>query len=645
MADREARVRLALQASAYMGGLNQVTQKTQAAFRSMARVGAKVGRGMFDGGKAAADSMLRTTKHVVGIAATLGGAFSLERALTESVQMQSRFRDIAFNVNKIAGSTTSWQEMQTMIEGAASRTSRRTGEMADAFQTVFAATGDAKFAAASLDAIGTAATASGESVSDLANAAQILQRKFGIGAKELPDALARMVEKTGVGGASLSEMGNRFAMMAGEASAAGIAGKEGVSQLLGMMKQWDSAAGEKLAPAMKNLLQMVKAGTTQMKAFRKATGIDADKLQGLDKFKAMLSGKGRAQAELMFTGDMRTVFGQLVQPFDDTVKKAKAAGKSQKEAEAMGVQAFEASLTKMGESAASYTKLQRAAAQRAKDDPMVHVREAQETLARAFADPDMIKAIGELSKDLPALAQGAAKFVRTFIEHPYLTGGKVVAGRLAVGAAAGGLKTGGSMLIQASVKGIGEKFAADAAGSAKWRAAGKMVGIAAAALIAFEVGKSFIEGQLNKDEKGNKELNAARAQVQALTQFGGTTEQKLAAAKKLQEAQDKVARTKTNLTTEVFGTAASWITGDKSLDPDARKSGNIAGASKDLKALLASMGGGAKTADRAADAQERLAKATDKAAANMAKLGAAPGGGHGLPPKPGNAPGYIPPPS
>lgn len=516
MADHVASIRATLKANAFSAGMREAAKGVASEGKKM---GSSLGESLRHGIHGAKESLGefgRELKHMLGLAVGLGGAFEVGEQLKEAVQLQSKFRDIAYNVSEAGQQTLTWQQAQEMVEKSAAKTGQRGGEMADAFDRVFKETGNLETAEASLDAIGAAASLGKGSVRELADVVPMLQEKFGIVGKEIPDAFAVLMSKVGHGGVTLENLGFKFEQLAGAAADAGMTGAPGLAKLLDISNMLDDRLGKKATPALKGMLEKLREGTGMAKAFRQHTGVDLDKFKGLDKLKAMTSGKGRAQAELMFTGDMRTVFDQLMKPFDETVAKAKEGGKSQRDAEKEGRAALDAMFEDLGKSGASAAKLLADAGKRIKEDPLAQWRKAQETMAQAFADPELMGAVADLAKNLPAVAKAFASFVKFMIKNP-LTGGAMVAGAVGAKGFAGSMAGQAVQLLfsKGSAGHAGEEIASAATKSSAWSKAGSAIGIAAAALIAYEVGKEAIDRsfQDQADAQGGIAVAGARGET------------------------------------------------------------------------------------------------------------------------------------
>lgn len=643
MAQRDASVRLSLNAGSFAGGLRQVS-------REASRVGTQIGRAIsvplkagFAAGRNAAGALMNDIKGALKAATSLGGAIGAGAGVKNALEMRSIYADLAFNISKTGKEAVTWQQIQTAIEPVALRTSRTSHEMAGAFKEVFEATGDAEFTKASMDTIADAANATGYSVTQLANAAQIMQRKFGASTQDMPDMMAAFVEKVGVGGASIDSMGPKFAAMAGEAAAAGLKGKEGMSTLLGVMVALDSRVGEKAAPGLKMLLERLKKGSSELKNIEKKSKLEfgAD-TSAFDKIRAMLSGKGRTVIEASLTGDSRTVFDELAKPFDEAMRKAKEGGATTKEATAAGLAAFDKAMEEAGRSSLTAAKIAEDS-QKRQEEPQRKLQKAMETFYQAFTKPEMLSAMDELSQSLPKLAEGMAKIVEFVTRNPLLAGGLYAGARVGGSAAGAAVQSTALTVSKKAFAGIGAMIAEDAAKSGKWATAGKAIGVAAAALLAYELGKNQIDKALNKDQELLSKLNIATERARTIAADPqATKKEKTAALNELRAAKAAKEREGTSTLGAVFGGAAALITGDKSLDPAERGAQSRAKAGQMIEVLGGQLGDTSDNARRAAAAFDLMTTTATRAAAELNKIKGAPTGSNGLPPQPPRGPGAAP---
>jgi hypothetical protein len=666
MSEKDAKVRLELAAGGFLSMLKEIEKKAAELgqeIEGVGEAGEKAERklhpalgSMKKGFGAAKDSLAdlgKELKSTIGQVVTLGGAVSFGALVHSAVELNDLFDDIAWNVNKVAGNAETVASVQRDIETAAKDAKVPVEEMAAAYEKVFKSTGDLKYTKAALEVIGTTATASGEQVENLANVAQLLQRKFKIASADLPEAMARFVEKTGVGGKSLDDLSNRFALMAGEASEAGMAGADGISQLLGILNQLDSAVGEKADPALKAMFQTLKNGSGALKSLEKTSGIkfavDDTAFQKLEKL--LSSTRGRKAAEQVFGGEARVVFDELAKPFDEAVATAKAEGKKGKELQAAGIAAFEANLAAAGKSAMTYADVQKRF-EEAKSGPKEQLNDALNQLKASFTKPEVIASLEKLSVLLPKLAGGMSSLLEFAVNHPLLAGAGLVGGK-ALGAA--GSSIGGDLLGAAGKglagvgKSIGRDLVAQVAVSGAWKTAGANIGVAAgiavAAAVAFELGKSAIDSIYEEKGKDQSDLVSAGASAFAAKQSGDQGRM----AKEAETLRTRIETAKKNregiggFMDDTFGAAAQLFSGGE-VKGDVQAN-MIAKAEAELRELEQAMSKGAKGGDKVAQAHDRAAQAAERLAKAMDKIqppGSGGGGTNGLPPAPGNQSGSAP---
>jgi hypothetical protein len=456
MAAREASIKVTLLPQSFQSGLRRMENMTKSAGK---RMGAALRGPMTAGLKSARTElggMMSTLKNGVKTVATLGGALAFTGLAKDALQMQNTYKNIAFNVNKVAGNAVEWNDIQQMIADSVQKTGRNADDLSTAFMTVFEATGSMEFAKKSMDIIGTTATATGHSIDALATTMQLASRKFGVGPDEMEEAMTRMIEKTGVGGKGIEELSSRFALVAGEAANAGFKGAEGISELLGVLLLLDSTIGEKADPGLKLMFQTLKGGSAQFIRLKKDMGsgvtFTAD-MTAMDKMKAILSStKGRKSAEQVFTADARVVYDELAIPFDEAMEKAKARGLSQADAVKAGMEAFDANLAEASKSTMKYSEIQAEAAERVKSDPLVKFNLALARVKEAMVQPSMIAAFDKLADKLPAFADALASIITKVVDNPWGSLAAIVGGKLA-------LAFGGSMIAEVAAKGMAAMFA------------------------------------------------------------------------------------------------------------------------------------------------------------------------------------------
>ena len=134
--------------------------------------------------------------------------------------------------------------------------------------------------------------------------------------------------------------------------------------------------------------------------------------------------------------EIRKVFDELARPFDDAFKGARERGASTREATDDALRAYDAQLARFAKSNMSWTKIQDQAVSRAKNDPALKFRDAQERLLKAFTSEEMLTAIEKLAKHFPVIADVLGRIVGFAVENPYLAGGALLGGKIGGGAMA-----------------------------------------------------------------------------------------------------------------------------------------------------------------------------------------------------------------
>jgi hypothetical protein len=258
--------------------------------------------------------------------------------------------------------------------------------------------------------------------------------KFNISTDRLPEALAQFESLTGRGGPKLDELGRKFGMMAGAAAEAGFTGEEGMRTILNIMNQVDDKLESgKSEGALKRFFEVFRVGGKDVKDLEKAMGGKFEKGSGAkEKLEAVLAkgGKARAELEEKLGPDVAVMFNQMIPIFDNTMKEALAAGKTRQEATTLAVEAFDRSITGADKQTRSYADNVKAATDRLKDDPALQLQKAMNKLQEVMTSPQALESIKKLMDVLPPLAEKMAKLLEFILEHPLVSGGLAVGGKL-----------------------------------------------------------------------------------------------------------------------------------------------------------------------------------------------------------------------
>lgn len=409
----------------------------------------------------------REVKELFTTALTLGGAFSFEEGIRGAVKMRGKLSDLAFMVSEGEKKQVSWNEIHEAIAPIAEETTRSVDELAGAYEKMYSATGNRDVSEGSLKAIGTIANASGKSVESLAGIAGALNEKFKISAKQMPEALAMVVELASKGGVEFEELQNVIETTGASALSAGLSGEGGLKKMLAVaniggdalknmgkgVRQVSTLFDQMVSPEFKKKLDGLHLNVKTMnkdKTARDATAVLED---------ILVKAKGkREQLAKIFTGEQLKLVVALGHDFAETYEKTggnvEAARKS-----------FEKSLAAAGESTTNYAEIEKRASERVEQDPAAALRRAMNKIEEAFMKPKMIEAIDKIAAKLPELADWIAKGVEFATDHPLEAGAALVGGKVAAGVLPGMIGSGAVGLGKSAIKALTGGGAAAAEGA------------------------------------------------------------------------------------------------------------------------------------------------------------------------------------
>lgn len=418
-------------------------------------------------------------------AVTLGGAFTIGRGIKDAMHLQSTYRQIAFGVRDASGALLKAADVQRIAERSAAKTGQANEDMAQSFKDLLAASGDVEFSRKVLDAVGTTALATGESLGDLTTLSDQLNSKFGVGADQMLDTFAQVFSASKKGGPSFAEFAEVSGAVGAELEAAGLSGKRGLDFMLGALNATD--ASFKNLPKQVAGLKAVLRGLgekTELTKLGNQLGIDPKKLindkDAIARLKRIF-GAGRAGVKALLAPmhegeEKRTMKILFTDPFEKALSDAEKSGLK-------GQAAIDKALTVVDSGVAAFGKSNMTAAQlveeanRARNTPEAKLTEALNRLKTAFGQPEILKAIDDLAKNLPALADILAKVVGFAAKHPIIAGAAALGGKVGMdvaGEVAGGLLSKGVGALAKRVLGKGAASAAGGAAEALGGSAGEI---------------------------------------------------------------------------------------------------------------------------------------------------------------------------
>lgn len=520
MAEREASVKLTLDDGQYIVQL----KKAGDAAADAGKKGQK-GMDLFGHGIKGAKEQLKGLNDVagkaIGLVTGLAAGFSVGSALKNTVALNSQFKQLAFRVSRARDEQVRAIDIQRLAEQAAARTGTRTAEMAQAYDELFSATGDADFADNMLETIGEGMRATGQELGTLTKLADQLHTKFQVPADEMGDVFAQVFDHAQKGGPAFAEFAEVASTMGAELLQAGMGGRDGLNFMLGALVKTDDEFGN-LGKQVKGIKQILMSlgDKNQIKALAKTLGINPNvllnekdlmgrmrKVLGMGK-KGMDALKG-SMTEAEEQKALRILF---TDPFEQALADAEKSGAKGKAAIDRAVEEVELGIGQFGRSTLNGADLQAEAVERMKD-PEARLTAALETLERSFADPQIIEAIEELSQYLPDIAKAFGGFAKFVVQNPLLAGAMGIGGS----AAKGFITSAASELISGHAKGAMAAAvrieAAHVVGGMKagnlLKGAGALAAVAIAAALAKEaIDQSF---QANTEAQGGSAVALARA--------------------------------------------------------------------------------------------------------------------------------------
>lgn len=443
MAEREAAIKLTLDDGQYVAAMGKAGD---AAVRSAQR--SERAMKVFGAGVEKATTNLKalgsTAQSALGLATGLLGGMTFAGAIRGAVELDSKFKSLAFNVSRVTKEQVKAADIQKTVEQAAIATGRRTAEMADLFGELFQATGDAEFTSDMLTKIGVAATATNADVGALAKLADQLHTKFGVASDDMLDLFASMHEIE-QGGNSIAEVAGVIDTLGAEMLNAGLQGKRGIDFMIGALAATEDPLGG-IGKQVKGIKQILLSlgDTNQIKALAKALHIDPKKLLNekdlIGRLKRVLGmGKKGADALKASMGEaeeQKALKVLFLDPFEAALKRAQDAGLDTKAATAQALEDLEAHIDQFGQTVSRGSDLVKEASER-REDPERRLHAALDQLQRSFSDPKIIKAIEDLSKHLPKIADTFGKFAQFVVKNPVLSGALAVGGNAGMGFVSG----------------------------------------------------------------------------------------------------------------------------------------------------------------------------------------------------------------
>lgn len=515
---REASVKLTLDGGQYLVEMRKIGDEVETQQKKATKSAGLWGSGISKVG----DNFSRlggAIKNVVGMAATLGGAFSFASALQQTAALQAEMKSLAVAASDGGASMVSWQELQEEATGTAREWARSNEEVAQSMALLRDETGDLDFARGTVEEIAKQATRTGKSMNVLTGVVGSLNEQFGITEEQVPDALQAVIEGGRKGGVTIEELAGQLERVGPSAQLAGLRGREGLGQVLGMLNQVEGHVKKPFA-AVSKFLDMFASPEFRDKAIK--LGVKVGK-EGEDPGKMLESimqktrGSKKELAKL-FSGEQLKVAVELGKTFEDAFKGAEgnAAQKTQ-----VATEAFNKQLTDAGKTVRTAADIEAEARERLQE-PQRQLQMAMNELTAAVAQPEIIEAMRELAAMAPSFAKELGKLIKFIAKNPFMA---------MLGGA--GLSVGGSFL-QGIVGTAAQTFAkqafaggvSSAAGSSFAAAAfGPLVMVAAGAALGAAIGMA-VQDHIEQADASRRKRSSDKLRAELADEFKKTGKQR-----------------------------------------------------------------------------------------------------------------------
>jgi hypothetical protein len=419
MAEHVAAVKVKIDPAGGKRGLKELDDETKRTASSMkSALGNAVSAGM-KGAADAAKGMLSGIKSVVATAGSVLGGLGVAELVKGGLDAKSKWSDVTAGIKQAGGTAKDAAAVQAQGQKSALAWAQDSTKVADAFDAIRGETGSIDFATAAIDTVSEAARGAHKNLEGVAAVSGTLNEKFGITAKELPDALADVVGLSAKGGVSFEEMSEKLGLIGAYAKEAGLQGRSGLGQIVGMLNLADNANGsfKKGISAVGGLLEQLSttAGKNKIGA---ALGISAKDMGGnaAQQIEAVMRAtKGqKSQLEKAFGGEQLKLLVDLGRTYAASFDATKG---TVKEKTAAGAAALQQAFATASKSTVSWSDIQAEATAQMNESPQ-KIATATEKLRQAFASDQMQTALGKLIDKLPAFADMLAKFTTFAAENP-----------------------------------------------------------------------------------------------------------------------------------------------------------------------------------------------------------------------------------
>lgn len=658
MASKEASLKVTIKNQSFLAGMRQIVRKTVSSGQEMGAALTKSLKEPIKAGISSAKKSLQELgsgiKDTMKSVGTLGGAIGGASLVANALELQGLYGQVAFEMERATGKSYSVAQAQAVIASAANKTKRTHEEMATAMKTMLDRGADPTFAIASMESVGHVMNVTGQDAERLGRLMAGVSSKYGLSGKEGAAMLDRIVGTASRGKLQMEEFFEDFNEFGSLAKGAGLEGSQGLNTMLSMIEQMGpklNGTTSEVSAGLEILFERLRDAGTMERIFKEA-GATAGKMKfNRDQFSSLNIAVDQAEYltragpkamkafRAEFTGrEEKAAFDAMFKPYFDKLNSELKAGTKEATAHQKAVEEMRDHQKKLGDPMANQGKVLSQSA-RAQQTATAKMRDAMNKLSEAMTKPEMLDAINSFSENLPKLASVVASALGFIAKNPMLAMGAYAGARVGLSFASGALMSAGAKIGTAAATAIRTKAAAVGA----WGVAGRAMGVAAGAAIAYYMGQQAIK---NMYEQRDKELGGAvvgEARAAAVAGSKNLT----AKEAELKSVQAQIAELKANQSSwggwasntanQTFGAIAGGLgMTDGYTDTRADSLAKLEAAERQLEASITKQKEGANLA---ADGSKELAASAKEAAKATREVAAAMKGLGGLHTGPGHAQG------
>lgn len=420
MADKTAQIKVTIKNDAAKAGIKGIKDETESAAKSMkAALSGALGDGM-KAGKSAMSDLLSSVKSAAGTIGGLMGGVGLAEMVQSSLEANAKIAALTFSLQAAGGSARDAVGVMKQLRQSSLETAQDSMKMVDVFEGIRGETGSIDYATDSIEDVATAARGAHKPLEAMGAIAGTLNEKFGIAAgDELRDTLADVVGLSEKGGIGFEDMSQKLGIIGAFAKEAGLQGREGFGQIVGLLNIADNSTGtfKKGLTAVGGLLEQLGNASNRNK-IGASLGISSKDMSGnaAQQIEAIMRAtKGqKGQLEKAFGGETLKLLVDMGKTYASALDATAGDAKAK---QAAANAALHAALTDAGKSTLTWGDIQKEAAAQMRESPQ-QIALATEKLKQAFQSEKFQVAIASVIEKLPRLAEWIAKIAGWTVDNP-----------------------------------------------------------------------------------------------------------------------------------------------------------------------------------------------------------------------------------